>query len=233
MRSARVTLEPPPLQRKLLHVRISSLICALVYCAVFAAAGAAQATEPAQLVIENDFVRATRVTIPVKGEFAPLEKYDAVLVRLPDETARFIAKGDRISETNTTDHDVVELLIEMKKHWDAEMRPCAAPKNCTRETKMGGETIAWTTTLFTNGFVTVTTQKVVRGGTLTSSYYTSKGPDKIVLVPFTDLNANFGGIEESLKAGQPYFGTGTDVEVTGKDSEGRWLVLRINAGQKP
>jgi len=51
-------------------------------------------------------------------------------------------------------------------------------------------------------------------------------------VPFTDLKANFGGIEEALKAGQPYFSTATRAEVTGIDGEARWFVLRLNSPKK-
>jgi hypothetical protein len=149
------------------------------------ALAAAQSPEP-QLVLENDFVRVNRVTIPAKQEFSVPTKNDTVAVRLQDESARFIPKGDRVAETNTTDQDAVELLVDLKRHWDAEVHPCSFPKTCTRETRMGTEPIAWTTTLFTNGFLTATTHKVVQGGTLTSSYYTSKGSDKIVLIPFTD-----------------------------------------------
>jgi hypothetical protein len=97
---------------------------------------------------------------------------------------------------------------------------------------MGNEPIAWTTTLFTNGFVTAATHKLARGGTLTSSYYTSKGTDEILVVPFTDLDVSFGGNEESLKASQPFFSPGTEVEVNAKDDESRWFVLRLNIPAK-
>lgn len=201
---------------------------------ILLASAVAQTAEPTpQLVLENDFVRIRRVTIPAKGNFSVAEKNEAVVVRLDDETAQFIPKGEQVTVSNATDHESVELLLELKKHWNAEMRWCRFPKTCTRETKISEEPIAWTTTLFTNGFVTATTHKVVRGGTLTSSYYTSKGFDSIVLIPFTDLNVNLSGINENLKAGQPYFGVGTEVEVTGRDSQSRWFVLRLNGTGKP
>jgi hypothetical protein len=153
-------------------------------------------------------------------------------VRLQDETARFIPKGRQFEESSGTDPSAVELLIGIKRHWDAEMRPCAYPMKCTRETVVGNEPIASTTTLFTNGFVTAATHKVKQGGTLTSSYYTSKGTDRIVFIPFTDVKASFGGIEENLKVGQPYFTVGTEVEVTATDAESRWFVLRLNTPAK-
>jgi hypothetical protein len=197
------------------------------------ASAAAQTAGPqTQLVLENEFVRVSRITIPPKGEFKVAESNDAVVVRLQGESAQFVPKGEPVTETNATDRDEVELLVELKKHWDVEMRPCSFPKTCTRETKMGQEPIAWTTTLFTNGFMTATMHKVVRGGTLTSSYYTAKGSDKIVLIPFTDVDVNFSGTEENLKPGQAYFGVGTEVEVTAGHAESRWFVLRFSGAGK-
>jgi hypothetical protein len=190
---------------------------------------AAQTSNQApQVILDNGFIRVSRITNPAESPLA--FESDSVVVRLQDETARFIPKGDRFKESDTTDRGAVKLLlVEIKKHWDAEVRPCTYPMKCTHETTIGNEPIAWATTLFTNGFITAATHKVKRGGTLTSSYYTAKGTDQILLIPFTDLKANFGGIEESLKAGQPYFTTVTEVEVAATDAESRWFVLRVNA----
>jgi hypothetical protein len=200
---------------------------------VLATSLAAQTTTPgSQLILDNEFVRILRVTVPAGGNVGFEEKDDAVVVRLPDEAARFIPKGKRLDDINATSHDIIDLVVELKRHWEAEIRPCSYPMQCTRETRLGEQPIAWTTTLFTNGFITVSTHKVIPHGTLSSSYYTSKGSDRIVVIPFTNLDLNFGGIDESLKVGQPYFGPGTEVEVTAKDDESRWLVLRINSPGK-
>ena len=194
-----------------------------------AGSGIAQpATVLPQLVLDNEFVRILRVTVPPGSEVELQGERDTVAVRLEGETVRFISKGDHLLESNSAEHETVDLLVEVKRHWEAEMRPCSAPMRCTRETLLGNEPIAWTTTLFTNGFVTASKHRVVRGGTLTSSYYSAKGADRVILVPFTSLDANFGGIQETLKAGQPYFSSATEVEVTGKDAESRWFVLRLN-----
>jgi hypothetical protein len=192
-------------------------------CAVAQTAGAAS-----QLLLENDFVRVSRITIAPRGSITLTEKTDAVLLRISSESAEFMPKGKSVQEANASDAEAVDLVIALTRHWDAEVLPCSYPKQCTRTTQMGGEPIAWTTTLFTNGFITASTHKVVRGGTLTSSYYTARGSDKIVVVPFTKLTANFGGTEEALNAGEPYFAAGTEVEVTANDAESRWFVLRIN-----
>ncbi len=200
-----------------------SVVLLLGASAIAQAAGAVP-----QLLLENDFVRVSRITIAPKGSITFAEKTDAVLLRISSESAEFMPKGKSVQETNATEVEAVDFLIGLKRHWDAEVLPCSFPKQCTRATQMGGEAIAWTTTLFTNGFITASTHKLVRGGTLTSSYYTAKGSDKILVVPFTKLTANFGGTEETLDAGEPYFGAGTEVEVAAHDAEPRWFVLRIN-----
>jgi hypothetical protein len=97
---------------------------------------------------------------------------------------------------------------------------------------MGGSAVAWTTTLFSNGFVTAMRHKMVRGGTLSSSYYSAKGSDHILLIPITELQGNFGGLDEQLKAGQAYFTDATEVEITAKDAEARWIVIRLHAPGK-
>lgn len=209
------------------HVRYL-IFCGAVVLLLGACAAAQTAGAASQLLLENDFVRVSRVTIPPNGSLTLSEKTDAVLLRIAGESAEFLPKGKSAQEMNTSAAGAVDLLIELKKHWDAEVVPCTYPKQCTRTTQMGGESIAWTTTLFTNGFLTAATHKLVRGGTLTSSYYTAKGSDKILVVPFTKLTANFGGTEETLSAAEPYFGAGTEVEVTSNDAESRWFVLRIN-----
>jgi len=224
-----------PLPRNANTILAESILRVLAIALVLAASAAAQTTVPVpvpSVVLDNEVVRVTRLTVPAKGKLSFEVKSDAVVVRFQDETARFIPKGNRFDEANATDREAVDLLVELKRHWEADMRLCSYPMKCTRETRLGEQPIAWTTSLFTNGFVTATTHKVVMGGTLTSSYYTAKGADSIILIPFTGLNVNFGGIEENLKAGQPYFRAGTEVEVTGKDAESRWFVLRVNTPGK-
>ena len=54
----------------------------------------------------------------------------------------------------------------------------------------------------------------------------------VSLTPFTNLQANFGGTPESFKTGQPYFTNASEVEVTGKGSGVRWLVVRMHAPGK-
>jgi hypothetical protein len=182
------------------------------------------------LLLDNDFVRVSRV--PAEEGLKEDDKSDRVIVSIAQENAKFVSKSAGLDESKAANHTGGDLVIELKKHWEAEMRPCSYPMKCTHETQMGSDTIAWTTTLFTNGFITATTHKLVRHGTLASSYYTAKGSDRILVIPFTDLAVSFDGIEESLKAGHPYFSAASQVEVTAKDAESRWLVLRINDPSK-
>ena len=202
----------------------------LITIALLARCAVAQTSDAApQLLLDNDFVRVSRITIAPNGALDLDEKSDAVLVRLSDETAKFLPKGTPVHDANTGQQDIVDLVVGLKKHWAPAVHSCAAPAQCTHETKVGHDPIAWSTTLFTNGFLTAVTHKLVESGTLTSSYYTAKGSDKILVIPFTDLQANFGGNEGKLKAGEPYFTDGTEVEVEAASGESRWLVLRINA----
>jgi hypothetical protein len=205
----------------------------LVVIFILVGSMAAQTTGSApQLVLENESVRILRVTIPPGGELDLHESSDAAVVRLQDESATFVPKGSHAVRNNTTTGEVTDLLVEPKKHWEPEVHACAEPMKCVHETRTGNEPISWTTTLFTNGFLTAATHKVVRGGTLTSSYYSAKGSDQIVFIPFTDLRANFGSTYEPLKAGQPYISAATEVEVTGDDAEVRWFVLRLHTPTK-
>jgi len=200
----------------------------LATLALFLSLIAAGQSPSPQLLLDNDFVRVSRITIPANGDLNLNGKSDTVLVRLSDESAKFISKGTAVHDANSGSQDAVDLIVEVKQHWKPPVRLCAAPAQCTRETKIGQDTIAWSTTLFTNGFLTAMSHKLVESGTLTSSYYSVKGSDKILVIPFTDLEASFGGKEESLKAGEPYFCDGTQVDVAASSGESRWLVLRMN-----
>ncbi len=195
----------------------------IIFALLILVASAAAQVSTSQPILDNDLVRVSRLEL---GQSLKLDgENDVVILNLAKETAEFIPKG---THHDTAANEAAGLVIELKKHWDAEVHTCAYPKQCTHETQMGDPTVAWTTTLFTNGFITANTHKLVRNGTLDSSYYSAKGSGRIVLVPFTDLRVTFDGTDESLKAGQPYFSGATQVEVTAKDAESRWFVLRIN-----
>jgi len=171
------------------------------------------------------------------------ENRDLVIVALTDATltpskgadaetlksgdVRFIARDAYAKILNSQDKPAEALAIELKHHWDAEMRPCTEPMKCTRPIRMGSDEIGETTSLFTNGFITAYSHRLVLGGTLTSSYFSSKGKDHLLLVALTDLRAVFDGTEENLKRGQVYTSEATEIEVDADQNEARWVVVRI------
>jgi hypothetical protein len=92
---------------------------------------------------------------------------------------------------------------------------------------MGPNEIGETTSLFTNGFITAYQHRLVVRGTLTSTYYSTKGKDHLLLIPLTNLRANFDGTEENLKQGQAYTSDATEVEVNADLAKARWVVVRV------
>lgn len=194
-----------------------------------------------QLIFENDDVRVLRADVAEGTALTGDPKRDGVVIALPvaqpDTTptageVKFIARGPaQPVKLSGPAHEV--LIVELKQHWDPEIRPCAEPLTCVHKIRAGGTEIGETTTLFTNGFLTAYRHQLSPGGTLTSSYYSSKGSDRILLVPLTDLKASFSGIEEDLKYGQPYFSRASEVEVSAQEAEIRWVVIRIHTPKQP
>lgn len=205
-----------------LCIWFAACLCAPVLCEE-------NAPEP---VFDNDYVRVYRLSLAPGSRTQLRQARDTVLIHLKDGESEFLKSQSLVAFENSEEKATSDVIVELKKHWDAEVRPCAAPMKCTRETMMGGSAIAWTTTLFSNGFVTAMRHKLVRGGTLSSSYYSAKGSDHILLIPITELQGNFGGLDEQLKAGQAYFTDATEVEITAKDAEARWIVIRLHAPGK-
>jgi hypothetical protein len=85
--------------------------------------------------------------------------------------------------------------------------------------------------LFTSGFVTAYKHDLLPGGTLSSSYFSSRGKDHLMLVPLTVLRASFDGTEEDLKAGQVYASEAAQVEVTATKLAARWVMLRVETAK--
>jgi hypothetical protein len=92
---------------------------------------------------------------------------------------------------------------------------------------MGPSEIGDTTSLFTNGFIPAYRHRLVVRGARTSRYYSTKGKDHLLLIPLTNLRANFDGTEENLKQGQAYTSDATEVEVNADLAEARWVVVRV------
>jgi hypothetical protein len=113
------------------------------------------------------------------------------------------------------------------------MRNCSEPLKCDRAIRVGDVEVGTSTSLFTNGFVSAYRYRAQPGATISSNFYSSKGDNFVLIVAITSMKANFGGIEEELKAGQVYGTDGADIEVNApRDKELRWIVLRLNSPSK-
>jgi len=202
-------------------------------------------TAEKETVEENPYFKVFRLQIPA-GTTKTFEFHerDAVLVSLgenlglitykPYESAslengdvRFLPIGSVVHLLNTGNSAVFALIAELKQHWEPPMRTCSEPAKCAHPIRMGESVIGETTSLFTNGFVTAYQHRIDPGATLESSYFSAKGKDHLLLIALTDLNGNFDGSDESLKAGQTYTSEATEVEVNAGKSPTRWIVLRM------
>ncbi|MCI0349615.1 MAG: hypothetical protein L0Z53_09345, partial [Acidobacteriales bacterium] len=207
------------------------------------------ADEPTRhLVLENDTFRIYTIELE-PGERTPLHHHrrDFVTIALDDSdlmekvpprdsTVRSWRSGEVIFtvgglahiQGNASASKAKLVEVEVKQHWDVAVKTCSEPRQCVHDIDLGLGVIAETTSLFTNGFVTAYRHRVVPGGSLTSSYYSAKGKDQIVLVALTDLQVSFGGISENLKKGQVYYSEATEVEANARETEVRWVVVRIH-----
>lgn len=227
-------------------MRITYAACILVCCLVgvmFAAQlTKAQSEAPASnLVLENELVRVTRIQETVNASFPQVvpEKNDLVVIKVPSdgtslmtatesaEAVRFYSRGAHLDvSTENTPSSV--LVVEIKRHWDAEVKVCKEPLTCVRQIRGGGTQIGETHSLFTNGFLSGFMHRLEAGGTLASSYFSAKGNDSIVYVALTPVHVNFGGTDEDLSAGQVYFTNAIEVETTADRAPAAWVVIRIH-----
>jgi quercetin dioxygenase-like cupin family protein len=202
------------------------------------------------LVLDNDYVRVFHVEVAPHSETlyhqhdmdyvfvtlgdsevesVPVGK-EAKKLELKDGDTRFTKGGFAHKAVNLSDKPFVNVTVELKKYFDAEMKVCAdqLAANCSRDVKVGDEKIGETTKIFTNGFVTAMGHHLMPHGTLTSNYYSARGKDGVLIVPLTDMKAVVGGVEEDLKAGQSNFTDAGEVEIPSQDHDVRWVVIRMN-----
>ena len=97
---------------------------------------------------------------------------------------------------------------------------------------MGDASIGETTSLFTNGFITAYRHRIERGGTLSSSYFSPRGKDHLLVIALSEMQANFDGVEETLARGQTYTSEATSVEVRAQTGEAGWIVIRVQTPKK-
>lgn len=149
------------------------------------------------------------------------------LPTLPPGEARFIKRETHPAIANHSAATAKIIFVILKRHWDAEVRVCAETRKCSHPVRAGSAEIGQSAMLFSNGFITAYKHSLVQGGTLSSSYYSSRGKDHLLLIPLTDLEANFDGIAEQLQAGQAYSSEASQIEVNANNGEARWIVIRV------
>lgn len=121
---------------------------------------------------------------------------------LPEGEVRFVNRGNRMVVSNQGEGAAEVVVAFLKHHFDAEVRPCAEPRRCTRPIQTSVSQIGESTLLLTSGFITAYRHRLDKGGTLASSYYSSTGKDHLLLIAISDIEANFDGQEERLSGGQ-------------------------------
>lgn len=205
------------------------------------------------LVFENEYVRVFKVEVaPHEATLVHRHKRDYVVVTIGDAEVTNAVVGKEPKQWSFKDGDVTFLeasgaksfahkavnegdknfenvTIELKRSWNTGMRNCSEPLKCDRTIRVGDFEVGTSTSLFTNGFVSAYRYRAQPGATINSNFYSSKGNNFVLIIAITPMKANFGGIEEELKAGQVYGTDGANIEVNApRDKELRWIVLRLN-----
>lgn len=201
-----------------------------------------------QLLLDRDVFRVYRLEVP-PGQEVQLHRHgnDYVEIALADFVeattgpgaaaaswearagdARFVAGGFAHRVKNAGASTLRELIIEIKRHWRRPVVPCAAFSNCVRPIGQQGTEFGEMTSLFSSGFLTGYRYHLVKGGTLSSSYYSRTGKDRVILVPLTALRVSFSGTQERLQSGVPYYSDAPEVEVDAQEAEARWVVIRVS-----
>src|SRR5215470_5485779 len=170
-----------------------------------------------------------QVIVVVSGQVSIGGRQSSAPAVLSDGEVWFSKKTLDSVISNETEAVAKIVSVGIKKHWDTEVRVCSEPKKCTHPIQIGAGEIGHTTLLFTSGFVTAYRHDLVSGGTLSSSYFSSRGKDYLMLVLLTNVHANFDGQDEDLQIGQAYSSEAAQVEVSAAKEPARWIMLRVEA----
>ena len=145
-----------------------------------------------RLLEDNEHFRVQRIDLVGESKVSVVERgRDLIVVALGDGLS--LSFGNRLDPEKLVEGEVrfvngslhptifhrgdetsLVLVVELSRHWDAEMRLCTEPKTCAHPIRVGGFEIGQTTSLFSNGFVTAYRHRMERGGTLATSYYSPK-----------------------------------------------------------
>ncbi len=199
---------------------------------------------------ENSYFYLSRIEIPAgSGNKIDQQEHDTVLItlgdgltlstrtlpvsmQLEDGEVRYLSRGSGVAVANAGSAAATLIAVELKQHWDPEIRLCSDVSKCTRPIRLGETVIGETISLFTNGFVTAYKHRLERGGTLSSSYFSSRGIDHLLFIALSDLVLSFQGTEVTLKRGQSYACEAASVDVDTLGSEASWVVIRVETPKK-
>lgn len=145
---------------------------------------------------------------------------------------RFVDRAVHATLTHSGAELAQVLLVGLKQHWDAEIRPCVEPKACVHPVRVGGLEIGQSASLFTNGFVTAYRDRIGQGGTLSTSYYSRKGTHHLMLIALDDLPVSFDGKRQEMKRGQVFGSDADEVEIEADpktEHPVEWVVIRVES----
>ncbi len=225
---------------------------AIVLCLAPVVTSGQSSPAESKLLLENADVLVTRSSVPRDtvpplsfksgdGVIVPLQKltWSAALAANsefaagPGEAVVFPqGSSPQVYQAKDAPPNGAFIQVILKHHYATPFRKCEEPKECVRPIRIGDQVIGETRSLFTNNYISAYRHQLVPGGTLASSYFTSRGTDHALFIAITPLSANFSGEEITLEAGQVYFSTAQQVEVTAGAKDAVWVAIRIHA-QEP
>lgn len=179
-------------------------------------------TDRMEVVLENPEVQVTRYAIDPQNPLqVTFTDGDGVVVPMQG------VKWSAAISANSESEAATVLAVHLKHHWAAMLRKCE--DQCARPIKIEDHVIGETRSLFTNHYVSAYRHELDRGGSLSSSYFTSHGNDHVLLIALTPLAATVSGDRIWLEPGQAYFSTTQDVEANAEHDRAVWVAIRIHA----
>lgn len=208
-------------------LRLIALILLLASAAAAQAPQAQAAQVTTELVLDNAAARVYRATIPPHQRLRFQASADVIVVRMNTHESAYLPGHQAFTRPNRKNSEATDLIVELK-NTPGEVATCPHATTCTKDTLLGGAKVGETTMLFSGPTLVVTRQQMAAGKALSTSL---NGGDQLLLIPFTDLRVNVGGEEKQVKAGEPFFADGGDVQIGGAGHVGKWMALRLRSDQ--
>jgi hypothetical protein len=202
-----------------------------------------------RLVEENDHFLVNRLELAAQATSEiQQDKNDAVVIALGEGAAlapsaelapnvllngepRFLPAGNHPKILNLGGKPLLVFVVELKQHWDAEMRVCADLRKCTHPIRHDSVEVGQSTSLFSNGFVSAFRNRLASGRAV-MSYSSGKGTQHLLLVPLADARIDFDGVDADLKFGDAYASDASAVEVNAGQHEVQWVVICMETPKK-